>query len=122
MKNMDMNTVISWGLVVMGVLSVAGWIAYSIHTGTSGGTEIPIAISSGLVGVLTGKNVAQHEFNRSNTPPPVERQILAHTNEQLEKTSDLADTALEMLASKRRVSYEQGKGEAPNGESEHQGN
>ena len=59
MKRLDMNTVISWGLVVMGVLSVAGWIAYSIHTGTSGGTEIPIAISSGLVGVLTGKNVAQ---------------------------------------------------------------
>ena len=58
MKHMDMNTVISWGLVAMGILSVAGWVVFSIQTGTSGGTEIPIAIVSGLVGVLTGKNMA----------------------------------------------------------------
>ena len=61
MKQFDMNIVISWGLVVMGVLSVGGWIAYTIYTGTSGGTEIPIAISSGLTGVLTGKNIAQNK-------------------------------------------------------------
>ena len=61
MRQFDMNTVISWGLVVMGILSVAGWIAYTIYTGTSGGTEIPIAISSGLTGVLIGKNIAQNK-------------------------------------------------------------
>lgn len=59
LRRIEMNTVISWGLVVALVLSVGGWIAYSIYTGTSGGTEIPIAISSGLTGVLTGKNMAQ---------------------------------------------------------------
>lgn len=119
MKNMDMNTVISWGLVVMGVLSVAGWIAYSIHTGTSGGTEIPIAISSGLVGVLTGKNVAQHEFSKNNTPPSMERKVLTNTNEQPKKASDMADAALEMIHDKRRIPYEQERGDNPNGKSEH---
>jgi hypothetical protein len=56
---MDMNSVIAWGLVVMGILAVSGWIALSYKTGTSTGTEIPIAITSGLVGVLTGKNMAE---------------------------------------------------------------
>ena len=83
MKRLDMNTVISWGLVVMGVLSVAGWIAYSIHTGTSGGTEIPIAISSGLVGVLTGKNVAQPSQSK--------------TGEEVAKTATEAQKAVETM-------------------------
>ena len=59
MKDMDMNTVISWGLVFMGVIAVSGWIAISIITGTNNGTEIPLSISSGLVGVLTGKKLAE---------------------------------------------------------------
>ena len=58
MKNADMNIVISWGLVVMGIIAVIGWIILSYKTGTSSGTEIPIAIVSGLGGVLTGKNLA----------------------------------------------------------------
>ena len=48
MKRMDINTVISWGLVIMGIIAVIGWIILSIKTGTSSGTEIPIAIISGL--------------------------------------------------------------------------
>ena len=56
MKDWDMNQIIAWGLVIMGVLSIAGWVAYSIITRSSAGTEIPIAIVSGLGGVLTGKN------------------------------------------------------------------
>ena len=62
MKNMDVNTIISWGLVVMGNISVCGWISLSIITGTSSGTEIPIAIISGLGGVLTGKNMAENKM------------------------------------------------------------
>ncbi len=57
MKEWDMNQIIAWGLVIMGVLSIAGWVAYSIITRSSAGTEIPIAIVSGLGGVLTGKNL-----------------------------------------------------------------
>ena len=59
MKDLDMNRVIAWGLVIMGILSVGGWIAFAMLTGLSSGTEIPIAISSGLIGVLTGKNLPQ---------------------------------------------------------------
>lgn len=58
MKHWDMNAIISWGLVVMGTCSVFGWIVISMQTGTSSGTEVPISIISGLVGVLTGKNIA----------------------------------------------------------------
>ena len=59
---MDMNTVISWGLSAMGIIAVGGWIAISICTGTSSGTEVPIAIISGLTGVLTGKNIAENKM------------------------------------------------------------
>ena len=64
MKSIDMNGIISLGLVLMGVLSIAGWIAFSIVHGTSSGTEIPIAISSGLIGVLTGKNLPTKETDK----------------------------------------------------------
>ena len=55
----DMNTVIAWGLVVMGVISIIGWVLLSYKSGASVGTEIPIGIISGLVGVLTGKGLAE---------------------------------------------------------------
>lgn len=55
----DTNRIIAGGLVVMGVISVFGWLAISWKTGTSTGTEIPIGIISGLVGVLTGKGLAE---------------------------------------------------------------
>lgn len=61
MATWDMNKIISWGLVAMGILSVIGWISYTIIYGTSNGTEIPIAIASGLTGVLTGKNLPQNK-------------------------------------------------------------
>lgn len=55
----DMNTVIAWGLVVMGVIAIIGWVLLSYRSGASVGTEIPIGIISGLVGVLTGKGLAE---------------------------------------------------------------
>lgn len=61
MKQWDMNIIIAWGLVVMGVISIGGWIAYSIITGNSNGTEIPMAIVSGLTGALAGRNVPKKE-------------------------------------------------------------
>ena len=61
----DINRIISLGLVIMGVISVAGWLAISWKTGTSTGTEIPIGIISGLVGVLTGKGLAERQQNQS---------------------------------------------------------
>ena len=61
---MDMNTVISWGLSIMGGLAVIGWIIISVNTGTSSGTEVPISIISGLSGVLTGKNIAENRMRK----------------------------------------------------------
>lgn len=57
----DMNTVISWGLVIMGIISIIGWVLLSYMAGASVGTEIPIGIISGLVGVLTGKGLAEKQ-------------------------------------------------------------
>lgn len=53
----EVDKIISGGLVVMGILSIIGWIWYSISTGNSNGTEIPMAIVSGLTGALAGKNI-----------------------------------------------------------------
>lgn len=63
----DTNRIISLGLVVMGIIAVAGWLAISLKTGTSTGTEIPIGIISGLVGVLTGKGLAEKPQNQPQT-------------------------------------------------------
>ena len=65
--NWDTNRIISLGLVLMGIIAVAGWLAISLKTGTSTGTEIPIGIISGLVGVLTGKGMAEAKLNQSQT-------------------------------------------------------
>ena len=61
----DTNKIISLGLVLMGIIAVSGWLAISWKTGTSTGTEIPIGIISGLVGVLTGKGLAEKPQNQS---------------------------------------------------------
>lgn len=86
MKSLDMNTIISWGLVVMGTCSVVGWIIISMQTGTSSGTEVPISIISGLVGVLTGKNLSGNKPT-SNSP----------TGETLGKIADTATEAKKVV-------------------------
>ena len=73
MKSWDMNTIISCGLVVMGVIAVLGWIALSYKTGTSSGTEIPIAIVSGLVGVLTGQKLQERKQQQSQVGQALEQ-------------------------------------------------
>ena len=70
---MDTNRIISLGLVIMGIIAVTGWLAISWKTGTSTGTEIPIGIISGLVGVLTGKGLAEKPQNHSQTAQTLER-------------------------------------------------
>lgn len=46
------------GLVAMGGLSILGYIIYTLKTGNSNGTEIPMAIVSGLTGYL-GRGAAE---------------------------------------------------------------
>ena len=56
----------------MGIFAVVGWIIISIKTGTSSGTEVPISIISGLVGVLTGKNIAERRMRQTKEELPNE--------------------------------------------------
>ena len=76
--NWDTNRIISLGLVLMGIIAVAGWLAISWKTGTSTGTEIPIGIISGLVGVLTGKGLVERQQNQ-----PAQQNQTAQTLEQV---------------------------------------
>lgn len=69
MKEWDMNVVISILLGVMGMFAVLGWIAISMSSGTSSGTEVPLSIASGLSGVLTGKGIAESNFKKESQPP-----------------------------------------------------
>ena len=59
---LETNIIIATGLVIMGIIAVSGWLLISYKTGTSTGTEIPIGIISGLTGVLTGKKLAEYEY------------------------------------------------------------
>lgn len=70
---MDTNKIIAGGLVVMGTISVIGWLAISWKTGTSTGTEIPIGIISGLVGVLTGKGMAEAKGQQGKTAETLDK-------------------------------------------------
>ena len=83
----DTNKIISFGLVVMGIIAVAGWLAISWKTGTSTGTEIPIGIISGLVGVLTGKGLAETKAQQTQSQT-------AHT---LGKVSEVASQGQQIV-------------------------
>ena len=80
MRGWDTDIIISFGLVIMGIAAVIGWIWLSIKTGTSSGTEIPIGIISGLTGVLTGKKLAEAKQNQQNQ--------MARTIEQIAEVGD----------------------------------
>ena len=87
MKNWDTNRIISLGLVLMGIIAVAGWLAISWRTGTSTGTEIPIGIISGLVGVLTGKGLAEAKAQQTQSP----------TAQTLGKVSEVANQGQQIV-------------------------
>ena len=88
---MDMNTVISWGLSIMGGLAVIGWIIISIHTGTSSGTEVPISIISGLSGVLTGKNIAENRMRKKMMEETKEDNTEGKAAEAAGQENDIAE-------------------------------
>lgn len=67
-KEWDMNMIISIFLGIMGLVAIGGWIAISIVSGTSSGTEVPLSIASGLSGVLTGKGLAEKMMKREKEP------------------------------------------------------
>ena len=86
---LETNQVISWGLVIMGVAAVGGWIAISMITGTSSGTEVPISIISGLTGVLTGKNMAEAKIHSAQNNNPVTPKTVFNQNNKIENNNNL---------------------------------
>ena len=60
-KTWSTDRLVAIGLVAMGLLSVVGYIVRSIITGESNGTEIPMAIVSGLTGYLGRGVVDKHQ-------------------------------------------------------------
>ena len=46
------DKIVACGLVLMGIIAVSGTIAHQILTGTATGSEVPMAIVSGLTGFL----------------------------------------------------------------------
>jgi len=64
------DKIVAVGLVIMGLISISGYIAYALYTGNSNGSEIPMAIVSGLTGFL-GRGALPHEEypNKYGYPP-----------------------------------------------------
>ena len=60
MTKWSTDKIVAVGLVVMGMMSISGYIAYALYTGNSNGSEIPMAIVSGLTGFL-GRGALPHE-------------------------------------------------------------
>jgi hypothetical protein len=46
------DKIVACGLVIMGIIAVGGTIAHQIMSGTATGSEVPMAIVSGLTGFL----------------------------------------------------------------------
>lgn len=70
MTKWSTDKIVAVGLVVMGMMSISGYIAYTLYTGNSNGSEIPMAIVSGLTGFL-GRGALPHEEypNQYGYPP-----------------------------------------------------
>lgn len=71
MTKWSTDKIVAVGLVTMGMMSISGYIAYALYTGNSNGSEIPMAIVSGLTGFL-GRGALPHEEypNKYGCPPP----------------------------------------------------
>ena len=89
---MEINKIISIGLIAIGAISVIGWLILSWKAGQSIGTELPISVTAGLVGVLTGKGLAKpsNQSNESNE---------SNVSEKLKNVQDTAGEARKIVAS-----------------------
>lgn len=85
----EVNSIIAIGLVLMGIIAVAGWCVLSFKTGQSVGTEIPIGVISGLTGVLTGKKLAENAMQATENQ--------SHAAETLGKVSEVATQGQQIL-------------------------
>ena len=80
MNRWSTDKIVAIGLVVMGVISISGYIAYALYTGNSNGTEIPMAIVSGLTGFLGRGALVHDEYDYHHN-----RRIAVSTSQDVEK-------------------------------------
>lgn len=67
------DKIVACGLVAMGIIAVTGTIAHQIISGTATGSEVPMAIVSGLTGFL-GRGALTNETTTK----------VAHTTQEVE--------------------------------------
>lgn len=79
MVRLSTDKIVAIGLVVMGIISISGYIAYALYTGNSNGTEIPMAIVSGLTGFLGRGALIHDEYEHHN------QRIAVSTSQGVEK-------------------------------------
>lgn len=61
------DKIVACGLVLMGIIAVSGTIAHQILTGTATGSEVPMAIVSGLTGFL-GRGALSGDLTTKSQP------------------------------------------------------
>lgn len=89
MKSWSVDKIVAVGLVGMGVLSIIGYIAHIIMTGNSNGTEIPMAIVSGLTGYI-GRGAVQSVAHEGQSQSQVS-QTLGQVAEVARQGQTIAD-------------------------------
>jgi hypothetical protein len=66
------DKIVACGLVVMGIIAVTGTIAHQIISGTATGSEVPMAIVSGLTGFLGRGALSNETTNKAQPTQEVE--------------------------------------------------
>ena len=95
MASWSVDKIVAVGLVAMGGLSILGYIAHIITTGNSNGTEIPMAIVSGLTGYI-GRGAVQSAQQPSKTGErPLEK--VASTATAAQKALDAAESIRDIV-------------------------
>lgn len=85
------DRIVAFGLVIMGVVAVAGNIAYALLCGSNGGTEIPMAIVSGLTGFL-GRGLLNEQEAKKMANAATQQIASNITNDPKEK--EVAEAAI----------------------------
>lgn len=68
------DKIVACGLVIMGVIAVTGTIAHQILSGTATGSEVPMAIVSGLTGFL-GRGALTGEASKATTDSRPQQEV-----------------------------------------------
>jgi hypothetical protein len=77
------DKIVACGLVIMGIIAVGGTIAHQIMSGTATGSEVPMAIVSGLTGFLGRGALSESKVKEVPNDKNVEREEIPPAKEGL---------------------------------------